>query len=196
MTKFTKFSGLCAAALTATALLAAPSAQALTIKLGHLANKDNIWNKASLKFADEVKELTKGKVTVEIYPDNSLGDEMDLLNGMQLGTADMTITGESLQNWAPMAAILALPYAYTSLHQIDAVASGPIGKEIEKQILDKAGIRVLAYFPRGPRELTSNRPIKTPEDLKGIKMRVPNVPLFLKTWKALGCGLIKPQPDP
>ena len=62
--------------------------------------------------------------TVEVYPNESLGKEMDLINGMQLGTVDMTITGESLQNWAPMAALLAVPYAYKTIDQMDAVASG------------------------------------------------------------------------
>jgi TRAP-type transport system periplasmic protein len=113
---------------------------------------------------------------------------MDVINGMQLGTADMTITGESLQNWAPMAALLAVPYAYKSLEDMDAVASGELGDRIKAQIIEKAGIRPIAYFARGPRNLTSNRPIKTPADLNGLKLRVPNVPLFLNVWQALGAS--------
>jgi tripartite ATP-independent transporter DctP family solute receptor len=116
---------------------------------------------------------------------------MDLINGMQLGTADMTITGESLQNWAPMAALLAVPYAYSSLEDMDQVASGEIGDQIESEIIEKARVRPIAYFARGPRDLTSNRPIKSPEDLDGLKMRVPNVPLFVAVWQALGA-----QPTP
>jgi tripartite ATP-independent transporter DctP family solute receptor len=107
---------------------------------------------------------------------------------MQLGTADMTITGESLQNWAPMASLLAVPYAYKSLDHMDAVAGGEIGEKIKAQIIEKAKVRPIAYFARGPRDLTSNRPIKTLDDLKGLKMRVPNVPLFVDVWKALGAS--------
>lgn len=178
------------AAALATAVIGATGASAaeVTLKLGHLANKEDIWNKASLYFGEQVSKLTNGRIAVQVYPNETLGKEMDLINGMQLGTVDMTITGESLQNWAPKAALLAVPYAYTSLEQMDKVASGPIGKDIEKEILEKARVRPIAYFARGPRDLTSNRPIKSPADLNGLKMRVPNVPLFVDVWRALGAN--------
>lgn len=178
------------AAAFATAVLGFGSAQAaeVTLKLGHLANKDDIWNKASLYFGEQVAKLSNGRIEVKVYPNETLGKEMDLINGMQLGTVEMAITGESLQNWAPMAALLAVPYAYSTLEEMDKVASGPIGKEIEEQIVEKARVRPIAYFARGPRDLTSNRPIKTPDDLNGLKMRVPNVPLFVDVWRALGAN--------
>lgn len=184
--KKTIFAGLAGVLLASSAMAAD-----MTLKLGHLANEQDPWHKASLKFAEEVKTLTNGKIEVQVYPNESLGKELDLINGMQLGTVDMTITGESLQNWAPMAALLAVPYAYKSLEQMDSVAGGEIGKKIEAQIIEKARIRPIAYFARGPRDLTSNRPIKTPDDLNGLKLRVPNVPLFVDVWKALGA-----QPTP
>lgn len=174
------------------ALIVTPvTAADMTLKLGHLANEDNIWNKAAVKFGEELKSLTNGRIEVQVFPNESLGKEMDLINGMQLGTVDMTITGESLQNWAPMAALLAVPYAYKSIEHMDAVASGKIGDQIKAQIIEKAKIRPIAYFARGPRNLTTNRPIKSPADLNGLKMRVPNVPLFVDVWKALGA---KPTP--
>lgn len=174
------------------ALVAMPVAAAdVTIKLGHLANENNTWHKASVKFGEELEALTEGRIKVEVYPNESLGKELDLINGMQLGTADMTISGESLQNWAPMAALLAVPYAYKSLEHMDSVASGKIGDQIKEQIIKNARVRPIAYFGRGARNLTSNRPIKTPADLDGLRMRVPNVPLFVDVWKALGA-----QPTP
>ncbi|WP_226627435.1 TRAP transporter substrate-binding protein [Alloyangia pacifica] len=176
-------SGIATVALSASAMAAD-----MTLKLGHPANEDNIWHKASVKFAEELATLTDGRIEVEVYPNETLGKEMDVINGMQLGTADMTITGESLQNWAPMAALLAVPYAYTSLEDMDAAAGGELGERIEAQIIEKVGIRPIAYFARGPRELTSNRPITSPDELNGLKMRVPNVPLFLNVWKALGAN--------
>jgi TRAP-type transport system periplasmic protein len=178
--------GLAGALLAGTALAADT-----TLKLGHLANEENTWHKAAVKFGEELSALTDGRIEVEVFPNESLGKEIDVINGMQLGTADMTITGESLQNWAPMAALLAVPYAYDSLEEMDTVASGEIGDRIEQQIVEKAQIRPIAYFARGPRNLTSNRPIKTPEDLNGLRMRVPNVPLFVKVWETLGA-----QPAP
>ncbi|NJL72249.1 MAG: TRAP transporter substrate-binding protein [Candidatus Competibacteraceae bacterium] len=179
------------AGLAGALVAGAASAADLTLKLGHLANERNSWHKASMRFADEVKALTGGRIEVQVFPNESLGKEIDLINGMQLGTADMTITGESLQNWAPMAALLAIPYAYRSLEHMDSVAGGQIGDRIEAQIIERARIRPIAYFARGPRNLTSNREIRSPADLNGLKLRVPNVPLFVGVWKALGA-----QPTP
>lgn len=188
MTITTTLTRLFAAGIAAHFMGTAAMAQDVTLKLGHLANEDNIWHKAAVKFGEEVAALTEGRVAVEVYPNETLGKEIDVVNGMQLGTADMTITGESLQNWAPMAALLAVPYAFTSLEAMDAAASGDLGDRIEAQIIEKAGVRPLTYFARGPRNLTSNRPVTTPDELNGLKMRVPNVPLFLNVWQALGAA--------
>ncbi|MFK8080588.1 MAG: TRAP transporter substrate-binding protein [Granulosicoccus sp.] len=160
----------------------------MTLKLGHLANEQNAWHQAAVMFGEELSAKTDGRIAVEVFPNESLGKEIDLINGMQLGTVDMTITGESLQNWAPMAALLAVPYAYKSLEHMDEVASGPIGDDIKAEIIEKAQVRPIAYFARGPRNLTSNRAITTPADLDGLKMRVPNVPLFVDVWQSLGAA--------
>jgi len=174
----------CISAVTSTAAFA----QEVTLQLGHLANEQNAWHLAAVRFGEELSELTDGRIAVEVFPNESLGKEIDLINGMQLGTVDMTITGESLQNWAPMAALLAVPYAYRSLDHMDEVASGDIGDDIEAQIVERAQIRPIAYFARGPRNLTSQRPIASPDDLDGMRMRVPNVPLFVDVWSALGAS--------
>ncbi|MBP0484801.1 TRAP transporter substrate-binding protein [Sagittula salina] len=180
---------LAAVAATVAALSAGGAfAQEMTLKLGHLANEENPWHQASVKFGEELSALTDGRIAVEVFPNESLGKEIDLINGMQLGTVDMTITGESLQNWAPKAALLAVPYAFKTIEDMDAFASGPVGDEIEQQIIEKVQIRPIAYFARGARDLTSNRAITTPADLDGLKMRVPNVPLFVDVWKALGAN--------
>lgn len=163
----------------------------VSLKLGHLGNEENVWHKASLKFAEEVSKRTNGEVEVKVFPNEQLGKETDLIKGIQLGTVDFTITGESLQNWAPSAALLAVPYAVRDLEHLDKVVNGPVGQKIAQSIEEKTQLRPLAYFARGARELTSNRPIKTPEDLNGLKLRVPNVPLFVKVWEALGA---KPTP--
>jgi tripartite ATP-independent transporter DctP family solute receptor len=179
-------------ALIALSLAGPALAQAkVTLKLGHLGNEENVWHKASLKFAEEVARRTNGQVEVKVFPNEQLGKETDLIKGIQLGTVDFTITGESLQNWAPAAALLAVPYAIRDLDHLDKVVTGPVGQKIAQSIEDKTQLKPLAYFARGARELTSNRPIKTPEDLDGLKLRVPNVPLFVKVWEALGA---KPIP--
>ena len=179
--------------LTAAALACSSALYAadITLKLGHIANEENSWHKGALKFAEEVKALTSGKVEVKVFPNDALGKEMDLINGMQLGTADMTITGESLQNWAPKAALLAIPYAFKDMAEMDKAVNGPLGEEIKKDILEKAKVVPLAFFARGPRNLTSKTPVKSVDDVKGLKMRVPNVPVFMQFWRGVGA-----QPTP
>lgn len=179
---------LALAGVAAQALAGAAFAADLTLKLGHLANEKNAWHLAAVKFGEELSSRTDGRIEVEVFPNESLGKEIDLINGMQLGTVDMTITGESLQNWAPTAALLAVPYAYKSFEHMDETAGGPIGQVIVDEIIEKAQIRPIAYFARGPRNLTSNQPYVKPTDLNGLKMRVPNVPLFVDVWAALGAS--------
>lgn len=187
------FKQLLASAVIGSSLLAAPFATAAdyTLKFGHLANEEHIWNKAAERFKQIVEKQSDGQIEVQIFPNEQLGSEMNVINSIQLGTADMTITGESLQNWAPKAAMMAVPYAFRDSEHMRKAVEGEIGKEIEAQIEAQTGLVPIAWFERGPRELTSNRPIKKPSDLNGLRLRVPNVPLFVDTWQALGA---KPTP--
>lgn len=161
------------------------------LKFGHLANEENTWHKAALKFAELVAEKSNGQIECKVYPSEQLGKEMDLITGIQMGTVDMTITGESMQNWAPLAALMGVPYAIRDMDHLVNVADGSIGAMIEDQIREKIGVRPVGWFARGPRNLTSNDPIKSPGDLNGMILRVPNVPLFVSVWQALGA---KPTP--
>lgn len=159
-------------------------------KLGHLADENHIWNKTAEEFARLVNEKTDGQIEITVYPSNSLGGETDTINAISAGTADLVISGETLQNWAPKAALLAVPYAFSGLDHVKTVVEGEIGDEIEAEIKEKANLTPLFYMTRAPRNLTSSKPIETPADLDGFSMRVPNVPLFLDVWKAAGA---KPQ---
>lgn len=138
-----------------------------------------------------VKQKTNNAVEVKIYPNESLGKEMDIINAIQLGSVDMTITGESLQNWAPSAALLAVPYMITSSEQMAKIVDGEVGAQISKDIEERVKLKTIAWFERGPRNLTSNRPITNPEEPKGLTLRLPNVPMFINVWKDLGA-----QPTP
>jgi len=175
------------AAAETTEEVAAP-AEKIVWKFGHLANEDHLWNQTALKFAELVGEKTAGQIEVKVYPNEQLGSEMDNITGIQTGTVDLTISGESLQNWAPKAALLAIPYAITSSEQMDQVINGDLGGEIEAQITEKVGLIPLYHHMRAPRNLTSNMAVRTPEDVKGLKMRVPNVPIFIDAWSAAGAN--------
>ncbi|WP_243112550.1 MULTISPECIES: TRAP transporter substrate-binding protein [Acutalibacteraceae] len=162
-----------------------------SLLFGLTTNEDDPWSKAAVKFADTVKEKSKGQIEVKVYPNNQLGAETDVIQAVQNGTADMLVTGETLQKWAPLAAMVAVPYLVKDEESLNKLASGSIGKEIEDEISQKAGMYCLTYFVRGPRELTANKEIKTPADLKGLRLRIPNAPLYIKPWESAGA---KPTP--
>lgn len=162
-----------------------------TLKLGHVANEADVWHQAFTHLAQTVEQKSDGRLSIDIYPNSQLGSERDVISGIQLGTVDMTMSGETLQNWAPKAALLAVPYAIRDSQHMAAVADGDIGKEIESEITARTGLVPLTWFERGARYLTSNKPISEPADLKGLTVRVPNVPIFVSAWSALGA---KPTP--
>ncbi len=163
----------------------------IILRFGHQANDSDIWHKSALKFKEYVEDFSEGKIEVRVYPAEQLGKERELIRSIQLGIVDMTTTGESMQNWAPITAFCAIPYLIRDSEHLKKVVEGPIGKQISEGMIQEIGLRPIAYFERGARNLTSNRPITNPEDLKGIILRVPNVPIFVKTWDALGA---KPTP--
>lgn len=162
------------------------SADPIVLKLGHLANTEHDWHKAAVFFAEKVAEKTSQIVKVEVYPNEELGNEMSNIDAIGLGTADMVVSGESLQNWAPLAALIATPYAIISEDHMRKVVEGPLGRKIFDQVKKEAGLVHVTWFERMPRNLTSNRPIASPADINGLIMRVPNVPLFVTAWEAIG----------
>ncbi len=160
-----------------------------TLRFGHLANENNIWHKAALKFAEEVNLRSEGRMQVKVYPNELLGKEMDMITGILGGSMDLMVTAESLENWSlPYAILCATPYAIRDSEHLQKVADGPIGKEIEEQIIHVAGLKPIAWFERGARNLTTNIPVRHPDDLQNLTIRVPNVSLFVATWSALGAN--------
>lgn len=167
-----------------------PADQKFVLTFGHLANEQNSWHLGALKFAELCDEKSGGRLTVKVFPNETLGKELELINGIQNGTFDMTITGETLQNWVDKAVFCAVPYLIRDDEHLEKVVGGEIGKSIEADLIE-AGIRPIAYFARSARNLTSNRPIKQPSDLQGIILRLPNDPMSIAVWQALGA---KPTP--
>ncbi len=160
-------------------------------KLGHLANEDHTWHKATIYFDSILNVRTNGRVRVNVYPSEQLGKEVELIRSIKAGIADMTITAGTLQNWSPIAAFTDMPFLLRDTTHLKRMVNGEIGKYMEETILKETGLRVLCYFQRGPRYLTSNRPIRSPDDLNGMIIRVPNVPSYVVAWQALGA---KPTP--
>ena len=161
----------------------------ITLKFGHLADEKSTWHLAALRFKELVEKNSTGRIEVKVYPNEQLGKENDLIVSIQNGAADIGIFGENLTVFGASKTILmATPFLLKDSSQLHKVAGGDVGREIEAQILARVKLRPVAYFERSPRELTSNRAIQTPDDLKDLIIGVPNVPLYLDTWQALGAN--------
>ena len=160
-------------------------------KLGHVANEDHTWHRAILYFDSLLDARTQGKVRVEVYSSEQIGKEVEIIRSIRAGIADMTITAGTLQNWSQVAAFSDMPFLLRDTDHLKSLANSEIGAYLKKTILEQTGLRVVCYFQRGPRNLTANRPIRSPEDLKGLIVRIPNVPSYVVAWKALGA---KPTP--
>lgn len=163
----------------------------VVLRLGHMANDQNIWHKSAVYFGHVLDSLTNGEVTVKVFPSEQLGPELDLIRTIGHGIVDMTITGESMQNWSAITSFCGTPYLINDLAHLDRVLSGRVGEQMANEMITRIGLKPLAYFARGPRHLTSNRPIRSPDDLNGLVMRVPPVPISVAVWEALGA---KPTP--
>jgi tripartite ATP-independent transporter DctP family solute receptor len=161
------------------------------LRLGHQANERDIWHLSAIYFAHVLDSLSEGRIEVQVFPSEQLGSELDMIRSVRAGIVEMTITGESMQNWAGITALLAVPYLIRDSDHLRQVVEGDIGRAIAQEMIQTIGVRPVGYFERGPRHLTSNRPVVTPENLNGMILRVPNVPLFVRVWQALGA---KPTP--
>ncbi|MBO8154509.1 MAG: DctP family TRAP transporter solute-binding subunit [Thermovirga sp.] len=160
----------------------------VTLKLGHIADPKNPYAQGAQKFADLVKEKSGGTMEVKVYPSSQLGNQRDLVEGLTLGTVDMTLTSTAvLGNFHEQVAVFDLPFIFRNRsHAFKALDT--VGMEIAKG-LEPKGLKVLAYFENGVRNMTNNvRPIRKPEDMKGLKIRVMEQPIYIAMMKALGAN--------
>ena len=158
-----------------------------TIKLAHVVNEKDGFHVAALKFKELVEQRTQGKVKVELFPNAQLGDERTLIEGMQIGTVHMgVITNGPVANFLPEIAAFEMPFLFNSPAQAYKVLDGEVGQKVLAK-LDAINLKGLAYAERGFRNLTnSKRPVKTPADMAGLKIRVMENPVYIDTFKTLG----------
>ncbi len=149
------------------------------------------WGKAGERWAELVKQKTDGRINIKLYPGTSLvgGDQTREFSAIRQGVIDLSI-GSSI-NWSPQIKqlnLFSLPFLTPDSKGLDALIKGEVGKELFT-ILDKQGVVPLAYGENGFRELSNSRqPIKTPADLKGMKIRVVGSPIFIDSFTALGAN--------
>ena len=165
------------------------SKEVVELKLGHVWPNSEIHAQAAEKFAEEVEELSNGQLKIDIFEDGTLGADKDLLEGLKVGTADIWVGGAGvLSGSSDTAKIFTVPFLFDDQKHFDKVFNGEIGQEVSEKILEESGYKVLSYWERGARWLTVNKEVKTPEDLAGLKIRVPESPVFVKSFEQLGAA--------
>jgi len=162
-------------------------AQVKTMKIGVVMPKERSITQALYKFAEWVDEKTNGSVKVEIYPDGVLGGDRDVLEGLQLGTIEGTSLSTGLvAAHVPEFNVFDLPFLFENEQRAWAVLDGPIGQEMLDKLPD-VGLIGLNYWENGFRHLTNSvRPVRTPDDVKGLKIRTLENQLHVDAWKTLG----------
>ena len=190
MTRFLTFTGL-AAAMTLAAAPVPAEIEPVTLRLAHVVNEQDGFHAAAEKFQELVSERSDGAISVEIFPNATLGDERTLLEGMQIGTVDMgIITNGPVSNFLEEMAVFELPFLFPSPEAAYEVLDGEIGQELLDR-LSEVNLKGLAYAERGFRNLTnSEKPVVSPADLDGLRIRVMENPVYIDTFRQLGADAI------
>ncbi|MGP9819045.1 TRAP transporter substrate-binding protein [Salinarimonas sp. NSM] len=173
------------AALLALGIGGAQAQQAL--KLGYSLAPTSHYGVGATAMAESLAELSGGKFTIEQFPANALGGEREMVEGAQIGTVDIVITSTGpVGNFVPDTLITDIPFLFRDYDHAHAVLDGPIGQEILDQFPNH-GLIGLAWGENGFRNLTNNvRPIRTPEDTQGLKVRTMENQVHMRAFQELG----------
>jgi tripartite ATP-independent transporter DctP family solute receptor len=168
--------------------------QKTVIKFAHHAPVTFPYQDGALKFKEVAERLSGGKLDVQVFGGAQLGGERDLLEGIRLGTLHMCIGAGGLANFAPAYNVVQLPFLIKNQEHMTRVAEGPAGKLLSQRIEEQGGYKVLGYFSTGDSGIqTVKAPVRTPADLKGVKIRVMENPALIESMRALGAN---PTPLP
>ena len=185
----------------------------IVIKFSHVVATDTPKGLAAEFFAKRAAELTKGKAKVEVYANSQLYKDKEEVEALQLGAVQML--APSLAKFGPLGVkefeVFDLPFIFDDYKDLHKVTQGPIGKQLLDR-LDAKGIKGLAFWDNGFKSFSANRPIRTPADMKGLKMRiqsskvldeeiralggVPQVMAFSEVYQALQTGVVDGTENP
>ncbi len=182
---FVKLAGL---AISALGLVAAGTASAqTTFKMNISVPQDSHYGAAVDTFAAEVEKRTNGRYKIQNFYASALGNEREAIEAVQLGTLDMAMSSTGpVPNFVPELAILDIPFLFRDYAQARATLDGPVGQEMLKKF-EPIGIKALAWGENGFRHMTnSQRAVRTPEDLKGLKVRTMENPIHMQAYKGFG----------
>jgi len=166
---------------------AAKDTKPILLRVGYIFATDNDADKGAQKFKELVEKNSKGRIEVQTFTNSQLGSENDMINSLSAGSLEMEVSGEGvITGFEPGFGALTMPFAFRDLDHMLKVFNGPIGKQLDQAFIKDKGVHVLSIWARGPRYLTANKEIKTPDDLQGVKIRVPVQTTSVETWKRLG----------
>ena len=190
MTKRFALKTLAVGAALALSLGAASLAQAQTkLKWAHVYETSEAYHTQSVWAAEEIKKRSNGKFDIQVFPASTLGKETDINQGLQLGTVDMIISGPSFAARSyPRFGIAYYPFIFRDGEHLLAFAKSGVFKEMVDDFRAKTGIQVTAYTYYGARHTTAQKAFTNCEGMKGIKIRVPDVPAYTATPKACGAN--------
>jgi TRAP-type transport system periplasmic protein len=183
--------GTLAMATALAGVLGLGAATAETLRLSHNVGDGTTWQKGAEKFGEIVAERSGGDIDVRVFPNAQLagGDQMRQADMVGRGALDLVVTSAiNVTPLVPEMAVFSLPYLYDNYEQVDATTSKGGPADMLSEILLDKGIVVLAWGENGFREVTNNtRPITSPEDMKGLNMRVAG-PMYIDVMNALGAN--------
>ncbi len=188
-------SPLLAAGLAAPSIRRASAASGHALRLGYILPVQSQLGAGATVFADEVAKRTGGRFTIQQFPDSTLGGDVELLKGVQLGSIDLAfVTGMGLSTVLPEAGVLNIPFLFRDRHS--ARRDGWADWRVVPQLFAAKDMVMLAWGDNGMRHMTNSKhTIATPDDLKGLKIRVPQSEVLLKGFQALGVDAA-PMPFP
>jgi C4-dicarboxylate-binding protein DctP len=188
--RFMKFAaGLVLVAALVVPLGAARADGPIVIKFSHVVTENTPKGKAALKFKELAEKYTDGRVKVEVYPNSTLYKDGEEMEALQLGAVQ--ILAPSTAKFAPLGVkefeALDLPYIFSGQASYDAIINGPVGQDLLKR-LDAKGLKGMAYWDNGFYVISANKPLLTPADLKGLKIRISGSKVDDQTLRLMGAN--------
>src|SRR5689334_19650020 len=184
-----RWMALCAVSVMGLVSIAAPALAQTKLKWAHVYEVSEPYHTEALWAADEIKKRTSGRYEIQVFPASQLGNENQINEGLGLGTVDMIYTGVSFPGsiHKPLS-ITGAPYILRDYDHWKAYRDSQLFRDIAKGYEDKTRHKIVALTYYGQRMVTANKEIRKPEDMKGMKLRVPPAPLFLMFTKSVGAN--------
>jgi len=158
-----------------------------TLRLGHTLDTQHSVHKAMVHFGERLNALSNGAMDVKIYPSSQLGTEREMIELLQIGSLSMTkVSASPLEGFVPAMKIFSIPYIFRDNDHFWKVLNSEVGQGLLAGV-EPFRLKGLAYYDAGSRSFyTNNKPVRTPADLAGMKIRVLNSPTAVRTVRELG----------